>query len=284
MIENKLQFYETYAGYIANAEHIPYDAIVFVKDVKSIITHGTVFTSAPEGLGSSTDKTVSQQAITDEINRIWQHIGDIEGVDYGINMTVDRSYFIGEDGCIITINANTVGITGIFEEISFYWNNEDTPFYSEQNVPGIDNHQVEIPLDKLIDDKIIIVCKAKVSGIDYTMSRIIAHYDSFWIGGGSTYTDVMDLDHVQSIEHHMRGSYDVEITNTRSKLIIVIGASFRDAFIRADLNGTEIDFTENKLDANGNIIPDNDTTTQVEYIGLMSEPWVADTYNIDING
>ena len=57
------------------------------------------------------------------------------------------------------------------------------------------------------------------------------------------------------------------------KLIIVMGASLYDGFIRADLNGAEIQFTEETVLIDGK-----------QYVVLTSDTWSEGDYNIDING
>jgi len=42
-----------------------------------------------------------------------------------MNMTVTPTYFIGENGCTLTITATAIGSNnGIFDKISFYQDNE----------------------------------------------------------------------------------------------------------------------------------------------------------------
>jgi hypothetical protein len=70
----------------------------------------------------------------------------------------------------------------------------------------------------------------------------------------------------------MRHSYNVSF-NEGDKLIIVMGASLRYRFIRADLNGAEIALAEETVTIDGK-----------DYVVFTSEAWSEGDYNIDING
>jgi hypothetical protein len=109
-------------------------------------------------------------------------------------------------------------------------------------------------------------------GIEYTRQQVITRYNEFYIGAGSAYTDIMDSAHAKQLNGTMRHNYDVTF-DEGDKLIIVMGASLRDGFIRADLNCMEIQMTEETV-----------TIDDKEYVVLTSEPWNAGDYNIDING
>jgi hypothetical protein len=109
-------------------------------------------------------------------------------------------------------------------------------------------------------------------GIEYTRQQIITRYNEFYIGAGSTYADVMDSAHARQLNGTMRHNYNIKFNNG-DKLIIVMGASLMDGFIRADLNGAEIELTEETI-----------TIDDKQYIVLTSKAWSEGEYNIDING
>jgi hypothetical protein len=218
--------------------------------------------------GTDTHISVSQKTITEAINRIWQKIEDMTGeVLQGVNMVVTPTYFISEDGCDIHISANTVETNGIFEMIQFFVDNvlifEDT--FTEY--VSFDHH-----LDIKPTYTYVIMCKAKIMGVEYTRQQVITRYNEFFIGAGNTYTDILDSAHSRQLNGTMRHNYDVTF-GEGDKLIIVMGATLRDGFIRADLNGVEIELTEQSI-----------TIDDKQYVVLTSEPWSEGDYNIDING
>ena len=110
-------------------------------------------------------------------------------------------------------------------------------------------------------------------GIEYTVQKAITHYNSFWLGASTAYTNIMDEAHLIPIENGMRGAYDVEVAEG-DHIFVIVGDTLKDGFIRADLNGFEIPFEESETIVDG-----------VKYRGFTSEnEYQTGTYNIDING
>lgn len=214
--------------------------------------------------GTDPHIAISQKTMTDAINKIWQKFEDITGeILQGVNMVVTPEYFISEDGTDVHITANTVDTNGIFEHIAFYGNG--ALIAEASNVDYFEH-------DLHIDETTVIMCKAKIMGVEYTRQSVITHYNSFWLGAGNVYSDIMDVEHVIPITNGMRGAYDVHVEEGQ-KIIIIVGESLADGFLRADLNSVEIPFTESTV-----------TVDDKNYKVFVSEPWVAGDYNIDING
>lgn len=214
--------------------------------------------------GSNSHIGVSQKTLTEAFNKLWQKIEDMTGEQIqGIQMAVTPEYFISEDGCQIHISANTVETNGVFEHIAFYINGE--------LIAETDNTDL-FEYETSITETSVIKCVAKIMGIEYTQQRIVTHYNSFWLGAGLVYTDIMDVDHIIPITNGMRGAYNIEVADGQ-RIIIIVGDSLKDGFLRADLNSVEIPFTETSVTVDGK-----------GYRVYMSEPWSAGSYNIDING
>lgn len=208
---------------------------------------------------------ISQKTLTETLNRVWAKIEDITGESLlGFQMAVTPEYYIGEEGCNIQVTATTVDTVGVFEYIDFYINGQ------------LINHGENVDymeFDTEITETSVVTCVAKILGIEYQRQAIITHYSSFWLGAGSTYTDVMKNSNLRPIANGMRGAYNIDVASGQ-KIIIVLGESLREGFIRADINGVEIAFVETTQTVNGNT-----------YKVLTSEnTYQAGTYNIDING
>jgi len=222
---------------------------------------------------------ISQKTLTLALNKIWSILEDITGEVYqGFTMQVTPEYYIGEDGCTLTISASSENAIGIFEKLAFFWNSEEEPFYSAENIPGIDAMQVELPEDKLINDKVIIRCEAQILGMPYVEQKPVTHYDSFFLGAGNDYHDMMVSDewnpeYAISAHHHMRGAHDVEVGDGEH-IIIVLGDSLASGFIRADINGVEITFNES------DVVVDE----KLYKVFTSENTYQEGTYNIDING
>ena len=231
------------------------------NQIDSFNKHGV---SVSNEFGSDPHIGISQKTLTDAFNMIWQKLEDITGeILQGFSMVVTPEYFVSEDGCNIHISVNSAGVNGIFEKLSFYING--TLVTEAENVDYFE-------YDTEITETSVVKCVAKIMGVEYERQQVITHYNSFWLSAGTSYTDVMQVTNIIPITNGMRGAYDVEVEEGQS-IIIVLGSSLRAGFIRADLNGAEIQFTESTV-----------TVDDKQYVVLKSEPWSAGTYNIDING
>lgn len=232
------------------------------NQIDSINAHGV---SVSNEFGTDHHISISQKTMTDAINKLWQKLEDMTGeVLQGISMSVSPDYFISEDGCSVHISANTVETNGIFEHIAFYGNG--SLIAEADNVDFFE-------YDTEITETTIIKCVAKIMGVEYTRQQIVTHYNSFWLGAGSTYSDIMDVEHVIPITNGMRGAYNVDVAQGQY-IIIIVGESLSGGFLRADLNSVEINFTESTVTVDGK-----------DYkVFTSEEAYSAGTYNIDING
>ena len=222
-------------------------------------------------LGNSEIYGINQKVITNAFNKIWEKFEDITGeVLQGISMTVSPNYYIG-DSRVVEIHAKTVDTNGIFEKIAFY---KDNVLIEE--LENVDRADIITTLEKNSTKTNVIKCIAQIMGVTYTRTVVVRAYDQLWIGAGDTYTEVMNLAHNVDLTDNMRLSTNVEVEDARDgeHIIIVMGAELRSEFIRADLNGVEIAFTEAPI-----------TVDNKEYVVFTSvNLFNAGTYNIDING
>lgn len=216
-----------------------------------------------KSFGNSDAITISQKLLTDTINDIYRKIGKITGEDE-VALTVTPDYFIGEDGATIHISAES--IANRFEHVALYANDVLIPDSEADDVESVE-------MDVELSDTTVIKCIARVLGIDYTVERTVTRYNSMWMGAGTNYMDIMDTAHIIPIEGSIRKSYDVTC-NEGDHFIFIVGEQLRQEFIRADLNGLEIQLTSEMV-----------TIDDKNYWVLTSEnEYHAGTYNIDING
>ena len=243
------------------------------NQIDGIDEHGIAVSNE---FGGDSHISVSQKTMTYAINKLWEKIEEITGeMLHGINMLVSPEYYIGEEGCTVTISAvATADIEGVFERIAFYKKQQGQEWELIKEEFKVDN----LDAQTIITDTTEIKCEAKIMGIDYTRLATITHYSSFLLGAGNSYTDLMiDADHfnpqyVIPITNDMRGAYDVSVTQGE-RFIIIVGEAL-SGFIRADMNGFEIPFTESTVTVSGN-----------NYKVFTSEnAYNAGIYNIDING
>ena len=250
------------------SEHIDHGAVKeenldpdILNQIRSAGEHGYALS---EEFGDSSLIGVSQKALTQAFNRLWAKLSEITGeVLQGISMTVTPDYYIGEDGSTVHITANTIDANGIFEHIAFYINN-----VLVAKADKVDSFEYDTEINETVELK----CVAKILGVEYTEQKVITHYGSFWMGGGSVASDVMIFNNLRSVANNLRGNYNITLTEGQ-KIIIVVGNTLRENFVRADMNGIEIQFVESTVTVNGNT-----------YKVLTSQnTYQAGTYNIDIN-
>lgn len=229
-----------------------------------INTLGADGTAVSTQFGDNDNVTVSQKALTQAISQIWSKFEEITGeLLQGISLVCTPNYYIGEEGSTVTITADTVDINGIFEEINFWINGVHI---------GGDENVYHYEFTTEINETSVVRCVAKILGCEYEKSETITHYSSFWMGGGNNASDVMTFANIRAINNHMHNNYNVTLANGQ-KIIIVLGETLREQFIRADMNGMEIQFVETTQTINDNV-----------YKVFTSEnTYQAGTYNIDIN-
>ncbi len=215
--------------------------------------------------GNSSGVTVSQKLLTDTVNSIYDQIREIKGEpSVGFYLSVTPSYFIGESGADIQIEA--VSTSGIFEKVALY---ADDVLIAGTEATNVYKQTCTFH----VTDTTVIKCVATIMGLEYTSEKTIAHLTSFWLGAGQAYKDIMDIDHLVSIGNSFRGSYEVTCQEG-DHIIIVLGNTLKRDFIRADLNGFEIPFEITKAKEG-----------EETYWTLVSENiYRAGTYSINING
>ena len=209
------------------------------------------------------DKT---NRLIDAINRVWEKFSEITGETFeGIVFTVTPQYYIGENGCNVHVTANTETLSGIFEKLQIYIN--DQLVSEHRNVEHLEE-------DIHITGTSTITCKATMNGIPYERSKTITHYDSFWIGTGLEYTDVLIFDNLKSLTND---SQPYEVTFNNNRLFIIVGEALEDSINRVDMGGVG-GLSDNwlekstKYDEQGN-----------KYIVYSSDIYPPNTVNIYIN-
>ena len=214
---------------------------------------------------------VDLQNQIDSLNNIWAKIEEITGEQLlGITLTTSPNYTVGEWNSTVTIDAHPSTPGEVFDHVAIY--NGD-----ELLVEGDNLRSISTSISTQVTANIR--CEATILGIPYVSEKVITHFASFWLGAGDTYQDLMDANnrflpqYAIPITNGMRGAYNVTVEDGK-RIIIVVGDTLSEGFIRADLNGVEIQFTESACtDVDGK-----------SYKVFTSEPWTAGEYNIDING
>ena len=216
--------------------------------------------------GADTHIGISQATLTDEVNNIYHLLEEALGRTLlGFTWNVTPTYIYGEWPTTIHVAALPTNPENQFEYIKLSVNGETV----DEVVTKVPSYSFDINLQESANIRL----DAQVLGMLYFRTTEIRHYDSFWLGGGANYTDVMiEADNINFSEG-TRLAKDVAVADGEH-IIIVMGDSWVPAFIRADMNGVEIEFDETTVTIDGN-----------SYKVLTSKSvFEAGTYNIDING
>lgn len=232
---------------------------MFVEDSSLIWTHGKGFTCM-----SHEDLTAVFNEIWHNINVVWNKIEEITGESlHGINMTVSPEYYIGRDGCTLTISATSGEVNRIFQAIRFYVNDELVGEFKNAS-------RVE-PFEVQISGESVIRCDATVAGVTYTDTKTISNITGMWLGAGNSYEDVMTNSHLVNISKGL--TVDKNITfEDGDYLYIVLDTRLVSDFRRVDMNGVEIQLAPSvQIPGTGYTYFKSENTFQ------------AGVYNIDIN-
>lgn len=203
--------------------------------------------------------------ITRDINGIWEKLSEITGESFdNLSFSVSPKYFIGEDPVPVYISAMCGDGSVVFDHIAFYING-----LKVYEAMGKDSVVFETTISNTSEIKY----EATVLGKQYTGSETVVHYNSYWIGAAKSYQEAMVNANLKPISTGLRGNFDIHFEQG-DQLFIILGSNLREMFIRADMNGIEIPFTEQTIDID-----------DYSYNVLTSEnAYVEGTYNIDING
>ena len=183
----------------------------------------------------------------------------------GFTWEVTPTYIYGEWPTTVHITAQPTNDGDYFEHIWLYSNDE---LVNEVTEPT-PSYEFDIDLQQSVNIRL----EAQLLGEVYQRTQRVNHYDSFWLGGGATYADIMNQAHNINFSEGTRLAKDVTVADGEH-IIIMMGDAWVPAFIRADMNGSEIEFDETTVTIDGK-----------NYKVLTSKSvFEAGTYNIDING
>ena len=231
------------------------------NQIDSFNEHGL---SVSNKFGNNEHIGISQKTLTRAINNIYAILEGVTGQTYlGFTWQITPEFFVGESASTIRITAQPSVQNEVLEHIELSVNDVVIEASKRDNVTSYS-------FDLELSETATIKCTAYVLGVKYERQQTITHYPSFWVGAGATYSDVMTDANLTLLPRSTK-----EVTcEAGDNIVIVINDAIKSQFIRADINGVEIPFTESTIEI------DN-----ITYRVYTSEnTYVAGTYNIDING
>lgn len=233
------------------------------NQIDSLQIHGLAVSNE---FGSDQHIGISQKRLTLSLNEIYALLEEALGRTLlGFTWEVTPTYIHGEWPTEVHISAQPTNDGEVLESVKLYVNNE---LVDEVTEPA-NTYSFDIDLQETADIRM----EAQVLGVVYQRTQRVNHYCSFWLGAATSYASIMDEAHQVPLSAGEHVVKDITAASGNN-IIIVIGESIRDLFLRADINGVEIPFTETSATIDGKA-----------YKVLTSEnTYQAGTYNIDING
>jgi hypothetical protein len=233
------------------------------NQIDSLDEHGVALSNK---FGLDSHIGISQQRLTDAINNIYHLLEEaLDRALLGFTWNVTPTTIFGEWPTTVHITALPTNPEEVFEYLKLTVGGEVVDEIKEP----VSSYSFDVDLQQTANIRL----DAQVLGTAYYRATDVQHYDSFWLGAGSAYADIMDAAHAINISQGARFAKDITAEDN-DHIIIVMGDTWVPGFIRADMGGVEIPFTSSDVTIDGHT-----------YKVLVSENTYSEgTYNIDING
>ena len=217
--------------------------------------------------GDRTDIGIHQKALTKAIGKLWDELATVTGKTYmDFTLTVQPTFIAKEGSATVTASADCADSIMDFESIKFYVNDE---LKAESHDVSVFTHNLVIENDNISTVKAVGVIMGKRIVKETQVEKLFP----FFMGSGQNYTDATNLECQKELIGTLEGDYDVTIKHTGDYMFIIIPASHKDEFRRADMNGLGLK-VEIPLSA-------EEHEDFVVYKSLNT--YKAGTYNIDID-
>lgn len=233
------------------------------NQIDSFVEHGVALSDT---FGLNPHIGIAQSRLTDAWNNVYHLLEEALGRTLlGFTWQVTPTYIYGEWPTTVHITALPTNPEEVFEYIKLT--------VGDEVVDEVEDNTASYAFDIDLQQTASIRLDAKLLGTAYYRTVDVHHYDSFWLGAGTDYADMMDEAHAINFGQGSRFAKDV-VAADGDHIIIVMGDTWSPAFIRADIGGVEIPFTSQDVTIDGHT-----------YKVFTSEnTYSAGTYNIDING
>ena len=233
------------------------------NQIDSLEKHGVALS---DRFGLNPHIGISQSRLTDAWNNVYHLLEEALGRTLlGFTWQVTPTYIYGEWPTAVHITALPNNPEEVFEHIKLTVGGEV--------VDEVENMVPSYSFDIDLQQTTSIRLDAQLLGTAYYRAVDVHHYDSFWMGAGTAYADLMDESHAINFSQGSRFAKDV-VAADGDHIFIIMGDTWVPGFIRADMDGVEIPFTSSDVTIDGHT-----------YKVLVSDnTYSAGTYNVDING
>lgn len=230
-----------------------------IKELENLIqTFSIEKVGVTDSFGNSQIATVSQRALTDAFDKVWEKLHEITGEpNDGICVKITPEVFISEGAGVVKVIATATN--KVFEKVKIYVN--DNLVIEKNYTHGfIENITIE--------DTSVITTTIQIMGKEYTDVKVINKLFPFFIGSGVIWQDAETVENAQPFRGHLSGSYDVTVHNDNDKIYVIIPKRLAYQMIRVDMNGFEVPMSTHE---DGEKLIYESTNT-----------YIAGRYNIDI--
>ena len=208
--------------------------------------------------GNSDLMGVTQKALTETMNGLYELIFDALGIEVGdVQITISPDAFFKNEAAVVNIAATAN--YGLFDFVKVYFDGEKV-----LEETSIKTFSENLTINKTTTIKV----EAQVLGKLYTYEKTVTMSSDFFIGAGATYEDVYNPQYSRPYDGDPTGQYQVEVEEGQ-RIVIILPT--------ADVSKIE------QIEMNDFNIP-MDTTTFGIYTAYTSlNTYQAGTYTIDIN-
>lgn len=213
--------------------------------------------------GNREDIGITQKTITKAIQNIWIELSEITGKPYitDFSFTISPELVYAESAKPVTVTVDAADAVNDFDYLRIYVDDE---LVAEEI--GIRTFTRILMLEK----SAIIKAEGMILGMVNIKEKEFVMHCPFYMGSGSTYTDVLIDANLKPLGGTLEGDYDVVVQKTNDYIFIIIPKSRKSEFRRADMNGYELPLALNY-----------ENSDFVVYKSLNR--YMEGTYNIDID-
>ena len=175
---------------------------------------------------------LGQEHLSQEIANIWSRIeGEKDETYSNIIFDVTPDY-ITDSSNNVTIRVSTRNQNKTFQNLQLYINDE--LITETQDV-------TQFTYNTTLTDTSTLTCKVIISGIEYSLTKVISKYNPMWMGAGTSYTSIIKSSNIIT---SLNDDYEISF-NDQDNLFIIIESSIAHTLNKVTMGGLEVPFTQN---------------------------------------
>ena len=208
--------------------------------------------------GNSEVMGITQKALTETMNGLYELIFDALGIDVGeVQVVITPDAVFKNNASVVNITA--LADYGIFDYVKVYFDNVEV-----LEKTSIRTFSEDLTINKTTTIKV----ETQVLGKPYSYEKTVTMASDFFIGAGATYEDVYNPSKSRPYDGDPTGQYTIEVAEGQ-RIIIILPT--------ADVSKIE------QIEMNDFNIPMDTTTFGIYTVYTSLNVYQAGTYTIDIN-